>query len=202
MSDEDKRLQDLLHALEFTDNKYDMHNEALRLWESRRIRRKHKDIAILYKEVAQYFQSAQEAEILNELRQLLGRQRKEEEYLGWKPGVQKSDAWEVMPMDKSILYQYIDACELIKDTEKEIQKIKQKRKNIVQDKVKGSMYDFPFAPQSFVIRGIEYSEDDEKKLREQEQLLEEQKAAAEAIKLEVEGWMEAHPHADAADYSI
>ena len=96
-------------------------------------------------------------------------------------------------MDKSILYQYIDACELIKDTEKEIQKIKQKRKNIVQDKVKGCMYDFPFAPQSFVIRGIEYSEDDEKKLREQEQLLEEQKAAAEAIKLEVEGWMAAIP---------
>ena len=96
-------------------------------------------------------------------------------------------------MDKSILYQYIDACELIKDTEKEIQKIKQKRKNIVQDKVKGSMYDFPFAPQSFVIRGIEYSEDDEKKLREQEKLLEEQKAAAEAIKLEVEGWMAAIP---------
>ena len=96
-------------------------------------------------------------------------------------------------MDKSILYQYIDDCELIKDTEKEIQKIKQKRKNIVQDKVKGSMYDFPFAPQSFVIRGIEYSEDDEKKLREQEQLLEEQKAAAETIKLEVEGWMAAIP---------
>ena len=96
-------------------------------------------------------------------------------------------------MDKSILYQYIDACELVKDTEKEIQKIKQKRRNIVQDKVKGSMHDFPFAPQSFVIRGIEYSEDDEKKLREQEQFLEKQKAAAEAIKLEVEAWMAAIP---------
>lgn len=81
VSDEDKRLQDLLYALEFTDNKYDMHNEALRLWESRRIRRKHKDISILYKEVAQYFQSAQGQKFLNELRQLLGRQRKEEEYL-------------------------------------------------------------------------------------------------------------------------
>ena len=78
---EDKRLQDLLHAVEFTDNKYDMHNEALRLWESRRIRRKNKDISILYKEVAQYFQSAQGQKFLNELRQLLGRQRKQEEYL-------------------------------------------------------------------------------------------------------------------------
>lgn len=81
VGDEDKRLQDLLHAVEFTDNKYDMHNEALRLWESRRIRRKNKDISILYKEVAQYFQSAQGQRFLNELRQLLGRQRKQEEYL-------------------------------------------------------------------------------------------------------------------------
>lgn len=81
VGDEDKRLQDLLHAIEFTDNKYDMHNEALRLWESRRIRRKNKDISILYKEVAQYFQSAQGQKFLNELRQLLGRQRKQEEYL-------------------------------------------------------------------------------------------------------------------------
>lgn len=81
VGDEDKRLQDLLHAVEFTDNKYDMHNEALRLWESRRIRRRNKDISILYKEVAQYFQSAQGQKFLNELRQLLGRQRKQEEYL-------------------------------------------------------------------------------------------------------------------------
>ena len=28
VGDEDKRLQDLLHSLEFTDNKYDMHAEA------------------------------------------------------------------------------------------------------------------------------------------------------------------------------
>lgn len=35
VGDEDKRLQDLLHTVEFTDNKHDMHNEALRLWESR-----------------------------------------------------------------------------------------------------------------------------------------------------------------------
>lgn len=35
----------------------------------------------LYKEVAQYFQSAQGQKFLNELRQLLGRQRKQEEYL-------------------------------------------------------------------------------------------------------------------------
>ena len=81
VGDEDRRLQDPLHALEFTDNKYDMHAEALRLWESRKERRRNKDTALLYSNLAQYFQSASGQKFLNELRQLLGRQRKEEEYL-------------------------------------------------------------------------------------------------------------------------
>ena len=53
--DEDKSLQDYLHALEFTDNKYDMHNEALKLWQSRKARRRHKDIMLLNKEIAEIF---------------------------------------------------------------------------------------------------------------------------------------------------
>ena len=57
VGDEDKRLQDLLHALEFTDNKYDMHAEALRLWESRKERRRNKDTALLYSNLAQYFRA-------------------------------------------------------------------------------------------------------------------------------------------------
>ena len=81
VGEEDKRLQDLLHALEFTDNKYDLHSEALKLYRSRRIRRKHKDTAKMYEAAAQYFQSSSGQKFLNELRQLLGRQRKEEQYL-------------------------------------------------------------------------------------------------------------------------
>lgn len=81
VGDEDKRLQDLLHALEFTDNKYDMHNEALKLWMSRRKRRVKKDAALLNREIAEYFQEGNGKKFLNELRQLLGRQRKAEQYL-------------------------------------------------------------------------------------------------------------------------
>ncbi len=81
VGDEDKRLQDLLHALEFTDNKYDMHNEALKLWMSRRERRVKKDAALLNREIAEYFQEGNGKKFLNELRQLLGRQRKAEQYL-------------------------------------------------------------------------------------------------------------------------
>lgn len=81
VGDEDKRLQDLLHALEFTDNKYDLHSEALKLWDSRRTRRKYKDTVKMYETCAQYFQSPSGQKFMNELRQLLGKQRKAEQYL-------------------------------------------------------------------------------------------------------------------------
>ena len=91
-------------------------------------------------------------------------------------------------MDKSILYQYIDACELIKDTEREIERIRNRRQEVVTDKVKGSSYDFPFGQVSYIIRGIPYDAQDQKALERQEQILEERKAAAEIIKLQVEEW--------------
>lgn len=81
VGDEDKSLQDYLHALEFTDNKYDMHNEALKLWQSRKARRRHKDTMLLNKEIAEYFSDGAGKKFLNELRQLLGRQRKQEQYV-------------------------------------------------------------------------------------------------------------------------
>ena len=92
-------------------------------------------------------------------------------------------------MDKSILYQYIDACELIKDTEREIERIRSKKREIVTDKVKGSAYDFPFGQISYTIRGIPDNAQDEKALDRQERILAERKAAAEAIKAQVEEWL-------------
>ena len=38
-------------------------------------------------------------------------------------------------MDKEVLEQYIDACELIKETEADIQRVKKLRKTIIQDAV-------------------------------------------------------------------
>ena len=57
-------------------------------------------------------------------------------------------------MDKGILEQYIDACELVKETEEQIRRLKNNRKTVVVDTVKGSMHDFPFAPKSFKVTGI------------------------------------------------
>ena len=96
-------------------------------------------------------------------------------------------------MDKSILYQYIDACELVKDTEREIEQIRRHRREIVTDKVKMSDYDFPFGQISYTIRGIPYDAQDQKALERQEQILEERKAAAEDIKLQVEEWLSTVP---------
>jgi len=96
-------------------------------------------------------------------------------------------------VDKSILYQYIDACELIKDTEREIERIRNRRQEVVTDKVKGSSYDFPFGQVSYVIRGIPYDTQDQTELDRQEHILKERKAAAEVIKLQVEEWLSTVP---------
>ena len=96
-------------------------------------------------------------------------------------------------MDKSILYQYIDACELVKDTEREIERIRRRKREIVSDKVKMSDYEFPFGQISYTIHGIPRDGQEQKKLDQQEALLEKRKAAAEAIKQQVEEWMATIP---------
>lgn len=91
-------------------------------------------------------------------------------------------------MDKTILAQYIDACELIKETEEDIRKLRNRRQTVVQEVVKGSAPDFPYTAKTFHIFGIPWAIQDSR-LEMEEKLLEERKAAAEAIKVQVEGWM-------------
>lgn len=92
-------------------------------------------------------------------------------------------------MDKSILQEYIDACELVKETEKEIRKLNQKKKTVIQDSVKGSSHEFPYVEQHFKVQGTTFTVKDDSRLRYEEKLLERQKAKAEQIKLQVEEWM-------------
>lgn len=95
-------------------------------------------------------------------------------------------------MDKNILEQYIDACALIKETERDIQKLEHK-KSVVQDSVKGSNPEFPYQPQSFHIEGSREDVADRISLRYEERLLKERKAEAERIKTEVEAWLNTIP---------
>ena len=92
-------------------------------------------------------------------------------------------------MDKQILNDYIEACALIREIETEIRKLKKKRKTVIQTNVSGSNPEFPYNPQHFKVEGTTFTYIDDSKLRFEEKLLEEHKARAEEIKLQVEQWM-------------
>lgn len=94
-------------------------------------------------------------------------------------------------MDKSILSDYIDACELIKELEEDIQKLK--KREAVQDKVSGSNPEFPYQAQSFSLNGIVETYLDEEHLKKEREILKERKRRAEKIKIEVEKWMNTIP---------
>ena len=92
-------------------------------------------------------------------------------------------------MDKAILQEYMDACELVKETEKEIQKLNRKKKTVIQTNVTGSMHEFPYVEQHFKVQGTTFTVKDDSSLRYEEKILEQQKARAEQVKLQVEEWM-------------
>ena len=81
VNEEDRRLQDLLHAMEFAADKAERNRVATRLHNSRKIRRQNKDIMQQNELIVRFFEEEQNRKVLNKLRQLLGRQRKEEEFL-------------------------------------------------------------------------------------------------------------------------
>ena len=91
-----------------------------------------------------------------------------------------------MGVDKKILEQYVDACEMIRETEQDIKRLKRKRQTIVTGSVKGSMNDFPYAETHFKIEGTSFTYTDDAQLRIEEKLLEERKA-------QVEQWMNGIP---------
>ena len=78
---EDKRLQDLLHGLEFTADENSKRRAGTKLQQSRRIRREAKDEVKRLELIVRFFDEPNPKNTLNKMRQLLGKQRKEEEYL-------------------------------------------------------------------------------------------------------------------------
>lgn len=92
-------------------------------------------------------------------------------------------------MDKEILKQYVDACELIRETKREIKKLQRKRKQIERDCVKGSSHEFPYTMQSFTIEGIAFTERNAAKLERLEEILTERVKNAERIRTDVDEWL-------------
>lgn len=81
VSKEDRRLQDLLHEMEFAADKAERNRVATKLQGSRRERRRNKDMVKLYEKIVRFSEDQSNRRTINLLRQLLGQQRKEEEYL-------------------------------------------------------------------------------------------------------------------------
>lgn len=94
-------------------------------------------------------------------------------------------------MDKKTLADYIDACELVKETEQDI--IRMKKNEIVQDKVSGSNPDFPYQKMSFHLSGLTETCLDSANMEKEKNLLMERKWRAEKLKREIEKWMNTIP---------
>lgn len=92
-------------------------------------------------------------------------------------------------MNKEILQEYVDACELVKETEKDLRRLEQRKQTAVQDCVKGSMREFPYVEQRIRVQGNGDSEKDDRRMKLERRLLEQRKENAEMIKLQVEEWM-------------
>lgn len=96
-------------------------------------------------------------------------------------------------MDKKILSDYIDACELIKETEKDIQRLEDKKKNIIQTNVIGSNPNFPYEKRHFKIAGTTITLKEDLKLENEKRILEKRKNNATNIKSQVEEYINELP---------
>ncbi len=87
-----------------------------------------------------------------------------------------------MDLNKKLLSEYIDACELVRETEEDIMRLQ--KKEMVHDKVHGSNPDFPYQPVSFTISGkLPLKEDT---LAKEAELLQQRKIKVAQIKTKVE----------------
>lgn len=89
-------------------------------------------------------------------------------------------------MDKQILKDYIDAAELVKETEEDIRDLQAKKKTMAHICVKGSNPEFPYQEQHFTSEGTTFSWEDDKALRAEESILAERKRNAEKIRLQAQ----------------
>lgn len=95
-----------------------------------------------------------------------------------------------MEVEKIMLEQYIDACELVKETEERIARLKENR-TILTDKVEGSIHEFPWVKTNFKIEGS--PEDEIDLINREGKLLYLQKTDAYELKIKVEEWLSKVP---------
>jgi hypothetical protein len=91
------------------------------------------------------------------------------------------------------LNDYIDAKELYDETVKEIARLQRRKGTVLQDSVKGSMQEFPYAAKSFHVAGIVYSSEDDSRLRQDEDILAERARTTGETRRMVERYMNRIP---------
>jgi hypothetical protein len=91
------------------------------------------------------------------------------------------------------LNDYIDAKELYDETVKEIARLQRRKGTVLQDSVKGSMQEFPYAAKSFHVAGIVYSPEDDSRLRQDEDILAERARTTGETRSMVERYMNRIP---------
>ena len=85
-------------------------------------------------------------------------------------------------MDKNILKDYVDAVELVRETEEDIRKLQEKKKETAHICVRGSNPEFPYQEQHFSMEGTAFTWKDDKLLLDEEKVLLERKQKADAIR--------------------
>lgn len=81
VKEEDKKVQDFLHAMEFAPDGRERNRIATRLHESRKERRRNKDRMQELEYIVNFCSGTEARKVIGNLSQLLGNQRKREEYL-------------------------------------------------------------------------------------------------------------------------
>ena len=91
------------------------------------------------------------------------------------------------------LNQYNDICVLVVETEEDIRKLKKRSRKTVQDKVQGSMQEYPYARTSIKIEGDVVDHKADAELKKRQQQLFDIKQQAEEKKKEIEDFMATAP---------
>lgn len=78
---EDRKVQTFLHDIEFAPDKNDRNRICTKLQQSRRARRKAKDLAQLYENINRFLSDKQNQHVLKALRRLMNEQNTIERYL-------------------------------------------------------------------------------------------------------------------------
>lgn len=93
-------------------------------------------------------------------------------------------------MDINVLKEYIDACELVKDTEQDIARLR-KDNNVIQSSVKASSDTHPYTELRVKVSGVSYTNEDN--IRQEEIILEQRIKDAAQIKIRVQEYINTMP---------